>query len=159
MNQNSNLKYLFFGLLMLGGFLTAAAAEPETLLSNKLARAVERKVVQAARLSAASQGEFRWVKAHWEMVLTKTFRRRKVSVRMPWGPVRRVETVCKALEREGKLYLTKSCYYPAEKNDYEIKWLGAYFLSGNGEIALNEPETSQEDWVIFALPNNPASEH
>ncbi len=118
--------------------------------------AVENKVVQiATEMDLQSGSPFVSVRAKWEMTKLVTVRKRKVSVTVPWGKPWTVETVCEAMHQDGKLYVAKSCYYPATRNDQGRRWLSTSLIEANGhQVSLEEPETKTNDFVAFNVPDN-----
>ena len=130
----------------------AHAAGNKIYLSRKAMRVIEQKLVAAARLSSSAPNGLKTVKAKWEVVRTKTFHRRQVSVTTPWGRPKTVETSCRGIEKDNKIYVASSCYYPVQKQNQEIKWLGSQLIDNQKNINLKTPDLITSDWVAFELP-------
>ena len=102
-------------------------------------------------MSDYGQNGLKTVKAYWDVVHTKTFRRRKVSVKIPYGKPKRVETSCHGIEKEDKVYVAASCYYPERKENQEVTWKGSQLVESTRNIQLEKPEFVARDWVVFDL--------
>ena len=152
MLTNNYLKQILIigAILCLGPFVYAN--ENENNISAKLTRAIEQKLLRVTRPAIVQYAEFPMIQTCWEVVRTKTFSRRKVSVRAVWGKPEQVKTVCPGIEREGHLYVAASCYYPAQQVNQDIRWLQTHLLSEARRIALTQPKITEAGWVVFDLP-------
>lgn len=152
MNKNKHLTFILAAVMTLCFVPCAQASANQAYVSNKVMRALEQKILEAGRSSALGQTGLKTVKTHWKVIPTKVFRKRKVSVNIAWGKAETVQTSCAAIEKNGKIYVIKSCYYPVEKQNQEAQWLGSELLTEEGNIRLENPKSVREDWVVFELP-------
>lgn len=152
--KNKWMKLLAAALLIQAGSLTVFASDMSQTRVEKAMRTLEQKIVQTKLSAAASSDKapVQWIKAQWEVVRTKTFSRRKVSVTTPWGKPHLTETSCRAVNKDNKIYVPASCYYPTREKNREVKWLASQLITPRGDIALAEPDLAANDWVVFDWP-------
>ena len=152
MNKNKHLNLILAVVMALCFVPCLQAGGNQTYVSNKSMRVVEQKIREAIRSSTLGRNGFTTVKTHWKVIPIKVVRKRKVSVNVAWGKAETVQTSCAAIEKNGKIYVIKSCYYPVKRENQEAQWIDSQLLNENGNIQLESPKSNREDWVVFDLP-------
>ena len=128
------------------------SAEFQKNPARRIVSALEQKTLQAVRRRSIEAASLQTVQADWEIVSTKTASHRRVSITVDWGRTQRIQTVCRGLVHTGKIYVAKSCYYPAKKANQEAKWVGSQLVNTIKNITLEQPKTVEQDWVVFEFP-------
>ena len=151
MISNKMFNILAAGTLFLSSVLCAQAADNVSVKTQQIMRQLEKQMARASLDRNADAVVFPMVQTRWKVVKTKTFSRRKVSVTMEWGKAQEVETVCSGIEKDGKLYVPQSCYYPPRKSQQNIQWLGNTLLADGAVTQLAQAQDMQNGWVRFIL--------
>jgi len=146
MNKHHLTKLIAAGLMVLSFSSVCAEDKVSTWLE-----ALEEQLFQSQQF--AQGGQERIVKTTWQIYDTKTFSRRKVTVQVPWGKPKAVETVCEAITPDdGKLYVSETCYYPVQDNDQQRVWRGNKLITQTAEISMDKPVEKHGGFVVFDLP-------
>jgi len=153
MNTNKIVKIAFFSLLLSLTCLYAQAKdgkEDMAFLEKSMLQQVDAYHEQA--LQAAAENMV-YVKTLWQVSNTKTVRRRNVTVTVAWGSPWTVQTLCEGIEKDGKLYVVKSCYYPALEENQTKKKLNTELVRPNLQtVTLADHTRHTNQWIIFSVP-------
>ena len=150
MQKHNYLKIILVTAVLGFCALSVRAQQSAPEIAAQAMRGVEQKLFE--QYYAGQKLGFKTVQAQWELIATKTSSHRKVSVTVDWGKPRRVQTTCRAVKEEGKLYVARSCYYPEQKSNETVKWLSSYFSFAGQKITLQEPTVQDSGLVVFILP-------
>ena len=138
--------------------LSALCAQANNMSDEnaQLQRTLQRKALQLYQTYMSQSQQLPTVRALWQLSNTKTFSRRKVAVRIAWGKSWQVQTACQGIEKNGKLYVASSCYYPFKKEKQDVKWLGTKVWVNGTELKLDEPAKTDSGWVVFDVSDRSA---
>lgn len=151
MKQQNIMKYLAAAIFILG--INNAFADNLSEQLEPISREISIQVEKyKTELVHGQQEGMVQVHTFWSVRNTRTARQRRVSVTVVWGDPWTIETSCEAIEKEDRLYVAKSCYYPnVDKNQIRKKLNTKIIWPNQRVLILDKPEINTQNWVVLTL--------